>query len=193
MALNISQRKRSKAPLFLADLSGEDTKEQSRENKTDSSRFLTGSNDQRKEKRNEEEHFSLDYSLFDIIPTPSDKSNNMTSPSSGSKPATSTPPDSKYHHQSAPAQKELYGPHPIGDQGFLRPPSSMNIFPMAPSLTTTTFPSIHENFKPLSNLLAAQPDAPQITDTKMDETGVPDNDWAELEAWLLSDSVIIMD
>jgi hypothetical protein len=33
----------------------------------------------------------------------------------------------------------------------------------------------------------------ESTNAQVDETGVPDNDLAELEAWLLSDAVIITD
>src|ERR1700683_4592612 len=87
----IPQRKRSKTPLFLTDLSDEGIKDQDRESKTDLSRFLTNSNDHRIENRNKEEFFTLDYSLFDIVPTPPDLTKDMTSSGSGSKPATSIP------------------------------------------------------------------------------------------------------
>jgi hypothetical protein len=156
---------------------------------------LTNSNDHRIENRNKEEFFTLDYSLFDIVPTPPDLTKDMTSPGSGSKPATSIPHNSSplKRHRSAYTQPDHNSPKQADNQGFLIPSSSTSIFPIAPVSTKTDFLSSHDIYTPANNSWAAQPDPPKSPNVKMDETGVPDNDLAELEAWLLSDAVIITD
>ena len=181
----------NKTPLFLADLSDEDTKQ----GKTDPSGVLTESNEQSAGMENEEGFFTLDYSLFDIIPTPTDPSTDATSPSSCSKPATSISNRDIPHEVRPPPDK--HDPKQVGNQGFLTSSNSSSTFSMAAASKNTVYSLNYRTNKASSSTLATQPDALENSNNAsmvMDDTGVPDNnDLAELEAWLLSDAVIITD
>jgi len=189
----ILQRNRSKAPLFLADFSDKDTNERNGNSKVPS---FTDSNDKKTENRDGEECFTLDYSLFDIVPTPPHSSMDTTSLGSDSKPLTSDPFDPLIPDNSSPL-KRYHTPHTLQDrqssqqafdQGFLRHSGSVSIFPVV--TPSTTFPPNNSMLKVSNGSIMHQAES---MNAQVDETGVPDNDLAELEAWLLSDAVIITD
>jgi hypothetical protein len=75
-------------------------------------------------------------------------------------------------------------------------PSSTTTFLATSLSTTTTFSSSHDMPKVPSSL-ETRLNVPKSGNVKasamIDGTGVPNNDLAELEAWLLSDAVIITD
>jgi hypothetical protein len=192
-AHTILQRKRSKAPLFLADLSDQDTKKQTTNKKSHSSTFMTDSNNQKPENQ-EEECFTLDYSLFDIIPAPPDSSMDTTSPDDGSKPPTSSPmiPDksSLKHYHSAYASQGHQSSQQAFGRSFILNSGTTSSFTTIPPSTTVTFPSSNDILRVSTSSATHQA---KNTNAPVDETGVPDNDLTELEAWLLSDAVIITD
>ena len=190
----ILRTKQNKAPLFLTDLSDEDTKEQHRHDQADPSKCLTESNNQRTEKR-DEEFFTLDYSLFDIISTPPDLPMDTTSLGS-SETSTNGPSilNTNYHPQGCHSANTLQDRRSPIDRSIL--PSSSTITFLAAPLSTTTFSS-GNNMPKVPSSLATRPNVPENENVKagamIDETGVPNSDLAELEAWLLSDAVIITD
>jgi hypothetical protein len=190
-AHTILQRKRSKAPLFFADLSDKDTKEQPTNRKSHSSTFMTDSNNQKPENQ-KEECFTLDYSLFDIIPAPPDSSMDTTSPGHGSKPPTSSPsiPDKSPLNHSAYASQDHQSSRQAFGRNFILHSGATSSFTTIPPSTTATFSSSNDTLRVSTSPAAYQAES---TNTPVDETGVPDNDLAELEAWLLSDAVIITD
>ncbi|KIM86197.1 hypothetical protein PILCRDRAFT_4735 [Piloderma croceum F 1598] len=185
------KRKRSKAPLFFADLSDKDTKEQPTNRKSHSSTFMTDSNNQKPENQ-KEECFTLDYSLFDIIPAPPDSSMDTTSPGHGSKPPTSSPsiPDKSPLNHSAYASQDHQSSRQAFGRNFILHSGATSSFTTIPPSTTATFSSSNDTLRVSTSPAAYQAES---TNTPVDETGVPDNDLAELEAWLLSDAVIITD
>jgi len=150
---------------------------------------MTDSNNQKPENR-EEECFTLDYSLFDIIPAPPDSSMDTTSPDDGSKPPTSSPmiPDKsplKHYHPAYASQDHQSSQQAFG-RSFILNSGTTSSFTTIPPSTTATFPSSND-------ILSSAAHQAKSTNAPVDETGVPDNDLAELEAWLLSDAVIITD
>jgi hypothetical protein len=188
----ILQRKRSKEPLFFADLSDQDTKEPPTNRKCHSSTFMTDSNNQKPE--NWEEGFTLDYTLFDIIPAPPDSSMDATSPYHDSKPPTSSPlmPDNSplKHYPSAYASQDHRSSQQAFSRNFILHSGVTSSFIAIPPSTTATFPSSNDVSRVSTSSAAHQAESINVP---VDETGVPDNDLAELEAWLLSDAVIITD